>query len=170
MENTNSGNKKTMTWIAVGCLVVIVCILAVVLFGFGGLMWLGSQSPENANVQVTAPISAAVGEDVEILVTITNTSDKAMELSSIDFSLNFLNGFTVSQVEPPYTETSQYDALGGDETFQSYYFYRTIAPGETLRIVFNAKAVLSGDFSGNVDVCIDSDFNCVTNIPRTVIE
>jgi hypothetical protein len=170
MENTNSGNNKTMIWIAVGCLVVLVCILAVVLFGFGGLMWLGGQTPENASVQVTAPISAKVGEDVEILVTVTNTSDKDMELSSVDFSLNFLNGFTISQVEPPYTETSQYDALGGGETYQTYYFYRPIAPGETLRIVFTAQAVLAGDYSGDVDVCIDSDFNCMTNVPRTVIE
>lgn len=169
METTNSGNK-TLIWIAVGCLVVLVCILAVFLFGFGGLMWLGSQSPENASVRVTAPISASVGEDVEILVTVTNTSDKDMELSSIDFSLNFLNGFTVSKVEPPYTEISQYDALGGGETFQTYYFYQTVAPGETLTLVFHAQAVTAGDFSGDVDVCIDSDFNCVTNIPRTVIE
>lgn len=168
MENTTS-NNKTIFWIAGGCLAVLLCGLAVAVLGFGGLMWIGSRSPKNAEVQVSAPISAGVGDDVRIRITVRNTSDKSLEISSIDFSLNYLNGFNVYAVDPQYSDTSQYDSLGGGETFQTYYFYITVEPGETVTLVFSAEAVLPGDFSGDVDVCIDSDFNCVTNIPRTVI-
>lgn len=168
MENTTS-NNKTIFWIAGGCLAVLLCGVAVAVFGFGGLMWLGSRSPENAEVQISAPVSVDVGDEVEIRITVRNTSGQSLELSSIDFSLNYLNGFNVYRVDPQYSETSQFDSLGGGETFQTYYFYLTVEPGETLTLVFSAEALLPGDFSGDVDVCIDSDFNCVTNISRTVI-
>ena len=59
MENAQSDNK-TMIWIAVGCLAVIVCIVVVILFGFGGLMWLGSQSPKNADAKVSTPPNAVL--------------------------------------------------------------------------------------------------------------
>ena len=169
MENTSSGNK-TLVWIAAGCLVLVICVLAVVVLGFGGLAWLGLQTPDNATVSINAPLSANVGDDVQIQIDVTNSSSEPLELSSIDISLNYLNAFNVYRVEPPFSETSQYDSLGGGETFQTYYFYLTLDPGETLTIILEAEVVLSGDFSGTIDVCIDSDFNCVSNIPRTVIK
>jgi hypothetical protein len=39
-----------------------------------------------------------------------------------------------------------------------------------LVIVMEVSDILTGDFSGNIDVCIDSTFNCSSNIIRTVIE
>lgn len=168
MEQQNN-NNKTYIWIAVGCLAIIICVVGVFLFGFGGLVWLGLRSPDNVNISIDAPVSANVGDDVEILISVTNTSSASLELSSIDFSMNFLNGFTITNVDPPYSDIGQYDALGGGETFQTYYFYRTIAPGDTLILTFGGTAVLQGDFSGTIDVCIDSDFNCGSNITRTLI-
>lgn len=159
-----------MIWVAVGCLAVIVCIVVVILFGFGGLMWLGSQSPENADVKVSTPPNTSVGDDIQIQVAVTNTGSEVLEISSIDISLDYLNGFTITQVTPVYSDIGQYDSLGGGETFQTYYFHLPVEPGITLTIIFDAKAVIPGDFSGIVDVCIDSDFNCVTSIPRTVVK
>jgi len=170
MENTNNSNNKTMLWIAGGCLAIVICIAAVCLLGFGGLVWLGSQTPDNVEVKVNAPISANVGDEVQIQVSITNTGSDVLELSSIDISLNYLNGFTITQVTPPYANVDQYDSLGGDETFQNYYFHHPIEPGITLTIILEGTAVLPGDFSGDIDVCIDSDFNCTTNIQRMVIK
>ncbi len=170
MENTNNGNKKTILWIAVGCLVVIACILGVVLLGFGGLLWVGSRTPTNTDIMVDSPLSASVGDDVRIQISVTNTSSDVLELSSIDISLNYLGGFTITQVTPPYSDIGQYDSLGGGETFQTYYFHQSIDPGNTLTILLEGTAVLPGDFSGSIDVCINSDFNCSTHIPRTVIK
>jgi len=169
MDNTNRGNK-TVLWIAVGCLILIVCVLAVVLLGFGGLLWIGSRTPENVAIMLDAPVSVSAGEDVQIQISVTNTSTDVLELSSIDLSLNYLGGFSITQVTPPYSDTNQYNTLSGDETFQTYYFHQPIEPGATLTIILAGTAVLPGDYSGNIDVCIDSDFNCLTNIPRTVIK
>jgi len=171
-ENTNtmSRGNKTAVWLAVGCLSILACIVIAVVTGFGGLYWLGSQSPENAGVRLDFPIEINAGEDFQFEIAVTNTSAAAMELSSIDISLNYLNGFLVKGTTPPYSETSQFDALGGGETFQTYYYYQPIAPGETLTVIFDARTLLAGDYQGGVDVCIDSDFNCVSNIVRTIVK
>jgi len=172
MENTGSkNNNKVFIWIAVGCLGIIVCAVAVVMFGFGGLVWLGSQPPpDNVTVFVGHSLLADVGDDVQITVSITNTSSESLKLDSIDFSLNYLEGINITQVDPPYTDITKYDSLGGGESFQSFNFSQTIEPNETLRVVFDAKAVLPGSFSGTVDVCIDSFFNCTTKIISTTTE
>lgn len=125
---------------------------------------------DNAEINVDAPIQVSEGDDVEIRVTIANTSSETLEVSSVDISMNYLNGFTIAQTSPSYSDSSQFDSLGVDETYQSYYFHRQVLPGESLDIIFYVKAVLVGDFSGNLDVCIDSDYNCATNIIRTLVK
>ena len=169
MDSMNK-NNKTYIWIAVGCLGLLVCILAVIVFGFGGLMWIGAQTPENAAVQVNAPINVKVNESIEISVTITNTGAETMKLASIDLSLNYLNGFIVKQASPPFTETYQYTVPVSGEKVQTFVFDQSIAPGDTLVVVFNGESVLSGDFSGDVYVCVDSGFNCAVITTRTVVK
>ena len=171
METTNSsGGNKTILWIAGGCLALIVCLLAVVILGFGGLAWLGSQTPQYTGVMLDSPLEAAVGDPIELRVSVENSGSTPMQLMSIDISLNYLNGIAIDHTDPAFTESSQFDALGGGETFQTFYFHRSIAPGETLTILFSGVAVSAGDYSGSLDVCIDSEFNCATNIVRTVIK
>ncbi|MCI0553618.1 MAG: hypothetical protein L0287_21945 [Anaerolineae bacterium] len=167
---TSSGGNKTILWIAGGCLAVLVCALAIVIFGFGGLAWLGSQTAENVTVQLDIPTEAQTGDTLEFSITITNISGQTAELISIDFSMNYLGGIVIENSSPPYARTDQFDALGGGETFQSFYFNRSIAPDETFTITFNGKATFSGDYTGSVDVCIDSEFNCTRNITRTIIK
>jgi hypothetical protein len=169
INNRDSGNK-TLLWIAGGCLVVLVCIIGAIVLGFGGLYWLGSQSPENVTVQVEIPSQAQVGDPFEFDITVTNSGPESVQLFSTAISMNFLNGIIIDRTNPQFTETNQYDALGGGETFINYYFSQSIAPGETLKVVFSGKAVSTGVFSGNMDVCINSDFNCITNVARTVIK
>lgn len=166
----NRKNNKTLLWIGGGCLVILICIVAVVALGTGGLMWLGSQTPENIDVSIDTPISSEVGDAVEFMVNVTNTGTAPIELNSIDISLNYLKGFNIEYTTPPFTETSQYDALGTDEIFQTFYFSQSIDPGETLSIILNGQAILTGDYTGELDVCIDSEFNCKTNIVRTIIK
>ena len=171
MQTTNSsGGNKTMLWIAGGCLAIIVCALAVVVFGFGGLAWLGSQTPSNIEVTLEVPLEAGVGDNIELKVSVANSGSTDMQLMSVDISLNYLNGIAIDHTDPAFTESSQFSALGGGETFQTFYYHQSIAPGETLTILFNGVAISAGDYSGSVDVCLDSDFNCATNIVRTVIK
>jgi hypothetical protein len=171
MEIANSsGGNKTILWIAGGCLVIILCAIAVIVFGFGGLAWLGSQKPENLNVSLNVPLNAAIGEEFEFEIAITNTGSATMQLMNIDISLNYLDGIAIDHTSPAYTASSQYNALGGGETFQMFSFNQSIAPGETLTIIFSSLAVSAGDHSGNVSVCIDSTFNCAFHIARTVVK
>ena len=168
MEATN--NNKTYIWIAVGCLGIIVCAIAVVVFGFGGLVWLGSQTPDNVKTTVNAPLNAINRDDIEITVSITNTGADILTLTSIDISLNYLNGFVITETNPLNLGTGQYDALGGGETFQTYSFQIEIDPGETLTVQLIGKAVVSGDFSGTFYICIDNTFNCATNVVRSIVK
>ena len=171
METANSsGGNKTILWIAGGCLAILVCAIGVVVFGFGGLAWLGSQTPDNANVVMDVPLEAAVGDEIEFNISVTNTGSTTVQLMSIDISLKYLNGIAIDHATPAYTGSSQYDALGGGETFQTFSFRRSIAAGEPLTILFSGLAVSAGDYSGSVSVCIDSDINCAINIVRTVIK
>ncbi len=168
MSNSNNGNK-TILWIAGGCLAILICAAIVIFGGFGGLMWLGSQTPDNANIQLQVPAEVSADNVVELKAVITNIGAEPLEVSSIDIGMKYLNGFFIESTSPPYSETNQYDGLDG-ETFQTYYFYVTVAPGESLTIVFHARAVGKGDFSGNFDVCIDSDYTCRTDIVRTIVK
>ena len=171
MDTTNpsTSDNKTILWIAGGCLAVLVCIVAVIFLGFGGLVWLGSQTADEATVLLDVPATAQAGEPYTFRITVTNTSPKEIELYGVDLSMNFLSGIAIASTDPAYTETNQFDALGGGETYLTYYFHQPIAPGESLTVTFTGTAVTVGDFSGSVDVCINSDYNCINNAARTVI-
>ncbi len=161
---------KVGLWIALGCLGILTCAILVLVFGFGGLFWLGSQSPEEVSVQVDAPSQVTSGGDFTIKVDVTNTGGITVVLTNIDFSMNYLAGFHVVETTPPYTETWQYNALGGGETFQTYLFNQTIDAGETITLLFNTRSLREGDFSGSIAICIDSTFNCKLDIILTIAD
>lgn len=171
MENTK--NKKPIVWIGIGvgaCLLISACVFGAISLGVGGLFWLGSQTPENIITDIDIPVSSEVGDNIVFEITITNTGTNTIKLNSIDISLNYLDGISVEYTTPPYTETSQYGGWIDDELYQSFYYTQLIEPGETLSIVFYGQAILAGDFSGELDICIDSESNCQTNIVRTIIK
>ena len=167
-NNLNSGNKKRL-WIVGGCLAILICIAGVAVIVFGGIYKLTFQTPDDITVELNVPTDAQVGDTVKFSIKVNNLSAKSVELLSVDFSLNLLNGIIIKGTDPSYSDTNTYDLLGGGETFTTYYFRRSIAPGESLTLLFNAEAMTEGDYSGNVVICIDSDFNCLTNATRIVI-
>jgi hypothetical protein len=171
MDSTGSkSSNKTLLWIAGGCIAILVCGVAIFLSGFGGLYWLGSQVAEEVTVSWDVPVDMNVDETFGFLIAITNISSAPAELLNIDFSTNYLRGLLVETTDPPYINTFEYPPVGGGEMFQSYSFNMPIAPGETLTIAFNGRAVLAGDFTGSILVCINSGVNCKTNIVRTIIK
>lgn len=171
MEITNQKSRGPYFWIGIGvgaCVLLTVCIIGVMSLSMGGLVWLGSQTPENISSNIDVPLSSEIGEYVELVITVTNIGDSSIDLNSIDFSLNYLDGFDIDYSTPPYDETSQFDAL--NEKFQSFYFSQSIDPGDSLTVIFYGQAILPGDYSGALDICIDSLANCQTNIVRTLIK
>ena len=171
MEAAKPGNtQKVVLWITIGCLSLLVCGIVGIVSGVGGLAWIGSQSPQNVNIDLNTPVEVLAGESLTFEISITNVGTESVVLNSIDISTNYLGGFQVLETDPPYIEATQYDALGGGETFQTYYFQIPISAGENLTIVFHAQALTEGDFSGLVDVCIDSEINCESDIARTIVK
>lgn len=168
VNNLKSGNKNRL-WIVGGCLAILVCIAGATLLVFGGIYKLGFQTPDNVTVQLDVPTEARIGDSFKFSINVNNMSTETVELVGVDFSMNFLDGIIIESTDPSYSNTEKYEVLGGGETFITYYFRRSIAPGESLTLLFNAKAITEGDFNGNVDVCINSDFNCLPNVTRIVI-
>lgn len=170
METSPSSSRnKTLLWIGGGCLAILVCMLAVFLFGFGGLYWLGSQVADEVDISWDMPTGMELNENFEFKITITNISTLPVELIEIDFNTNYLRGFLIESTTPQYVDTFEYTPLTGGELFQSYTFYKSIAPGEALTITFNGRVVLRGDFDGTILICIDSAFNCRSNVVRTIV-
>lgn len=167
-SGSSSGNK-TRIWIIGGCLAILICVLTILLFGFGGFYWLGSQTAKEVSVSWDIPTGMEIDENFEFRIMITNISTVPVELVGIDFSTNYLRGFLIETTNPLYTDTYQYTPWGGGEVFQTYSFNKPIATGETLTIVFNGRAVIRGDYNGTVVVCINSDINCRPNVVRTII-
>ncbi|HXG23819.1 MAG TPA: hypothetical protein VNJ09_04630 [Chthonomonadales bacterium] len=167
-----SGSKKrnrTLLWIAGGCLGILVCVLVVFLFGFGGLYWLGTQMAEEVEIGWAIPTGLSVGEDFEFRIVVTNVSAAPVEVLQIDFSAGYLRGFLIETTTPPYLDVFEYTPLGGGELFQSYSFRKLLEPGAEFTFAFNGRAIRTGDFSGTVLVCISSAFNCRTNVVRTIV-
>jgi hypothetical protein len=169
-NTSTNANNKTWYWVIGGCIAGLVCAIAVCIFGFGGLSWLGSQSADEITTTMDFPNEVQAGDSFEFTIHITNISSSTVELKSVDFSMNYLGGILIDSTEPAYTTTDQYDAIGGEETFQSYYFNKSIAPDETITLKFYVKAISVGDYSGTIDICVNSDFNCQSNIARTIIK
>jgi len=169
LSDTKRGNR-TPIWIAGGCLAILICGLGVFLFGFGGLYWLGTQFAEEVSVNWNLPSAMTVGEDIKFDIAISNITAAPVDLFSIDFSTNYLQGVLIEATTPLYVNVFEYTAWGGGEVFQSYSFKQSIPPGEPLLIAFNGRAVMSGDYTGTIVVCINSAFNCKTNVLRTIIK
>ena len=156
-------NQKTLIALGVGC-AIIACLAVIAVLVVGGL-WIANAvgAPEDIRVTTSAPASARVGESVEIVVTIANDSDQSREINSIDIYNSYLEGIIIQGTQPGYIEASDYGS------FSSYYFLRSLAANEAISITFIGEAVKTGDFSGDLDVCIDSETNCTTNTLRIII-
>jgi hypothetical protein len=157
-------DKKIVIGLGIGC--VALCFLLVI-FAALGVWFLGqsSEMPSDVSIQVSAPTNANVGDDFVIEVAITNTGQQSRELNSIDIYTSYLDGVFVQRTSPAYSEFI--NNLFFD--VHHYYFYEKLPPGSTTTVQFFAQAVMSGNFSGDLDVCIDSITRCTTYFIRTVI-
>lgn len=163
-RNENNTNK----WIISGCVLLVVFIACCSTAIVGGLIWLGSLSTDGkAQINVTAPTSVEQGQAYAITVEIVNITEQSIMLDSVDISSELLRGFIIQNVEPFYIETYEYGL--GEERYQTYAFQTTIPAGGRLTVKFEGEAVALGDFSGEIDVCIDSSFNCKTDIVRMLV-
>lgn len=107
-------------------------------------------------VKMTVPPQATVGDEILFQVEVTNPTDSALELDSIDFEDSLLEGFKVTSVYP--APTDSFSIIGAT----SYSFSKTLSAGETFELSFLLEAVKPGIWTGDVDLC-DSSQSYITS-------
>ena len=146
---------------AVGCGLLVVGVAVAVL---GGLSWISSD-PGDIEVKVEAPLRVAPDARFDLVATVTNTGSSARTLVDVDIAKSYLEGLVVEASQPPFSDAMHVPI---DETV-SHSFDQRIEPGQQARIVFTMFAAHSGDFSGDLDFCIDSELRCLSYPVRTLV-
>lgn len=155
-------DRRVVIGIGIGCGAVIVCIVGALILGGS---WLGStiKEPTGVDVEVNVPLQIRKGQGFLILVTIRETSGEDQELDSIDIADEYLDGIAIERTEPSFNES--YSVFG----FQTYDFMREIPANGELVVRFFAVGVQTGDFRGDLDVCVNGPAQCLTYPIRSVV-
>ena len=166
MEDKADNIFKWTIIVAAGCVVMFVCFVAGGLSTVGGIVWL-SELPDDIAVTIDTPAEVEVGERVLIDVRITNKSENATSLSSIDLSTGYLAGIEIPGSTPAFDDTDVFESYGIE--YQTFYFEQEVPAGESLTVTLEGKALAAGNHAGEIDVCIGSGFKCFNNILRTLV-
>jgi hypothetical protein len=158
-------NHRVVIWIISGC--TILCLGIGILVFFLGSMFVrwATQTPEDIEVNITAPAVVALDEKYTLVVEITNLASEEQTLDSIDIDLSYLDGVVVGNTEPAYAEFADY----GDD-YHSFEFQYSIPAEQTLEVSFFLTGIRVGDLSGELNVCINSFINCTSRLIRTIVE
>ena len=158
-------NRGLLVGLGIGCLLLAGCGVLAVVLGVGGIKSLGSAVAEPTDIElgVIAPSDVQLGESFSLLVRVRNLAAQSQTLDSIDITDEYLAGVQIQGADPGYSEV--FSVLG----YQSHTFRVPIAAGTELIVQFRAAATQAGDFSGEMDVCINTGSNCMTRPLRTVI-
>jgi len=139
--------KKIITFLI---LIAVVCVA-------------GCSAPDNVSMAKDVPVEVDSGEIFNFTVSVNNEDLEAHELRSIDIGHTFLEGILVIKTEPGTKE--EYDA--GE--WHIFEFKKNMPAESETQVVFTAKALKSGDFSGDLDVCVDGDASCLSNSIRIIV-
>jgi len=123
-------------------------------------------SPSEVSVSLSVPAVVSPGDELEISVEITNSADYPQKIVSIDFSDSYLEGIMLTGSDPASLESSHVPLIN----IVSYDFGFEIGPNKSKAIVFKAIALEAGDYSGDLDVCINNDVSCIYGHARSVVK
>tara|TARA_Y100000310_G_scaffold345183_2_gene462441 strand:+ start:1438 stop:1857 length:420 start_codon:yes stop_codon:yes gene_type:complete len=128
------------------------------------ILLIGCSVSDDVTIEKIIPIEdIKVGDEVEFTVKVINSGSGSHEIRSIDIDEEFLVGILISETVPKTVE--EYNVFG-----QHIFEFKTDVAGESSKdIVFKGKAVKQGDFSGDMDVCIDGDASCLFNSIRIFV-
>jgi hypothetical protein len=121
--------------------------------------------PEGVEAAVEAPLTVSVGDEFEIVATLTNNSGEAQILHSIDIGLDYLSGIAITGSNPQFT-----DQIDLPDDTKSHFLIVDLAEGESVDVSFSATALTAGDYSGTFDVCMDQGYACSFLQVRTLVQ
>lgn len=122
-------------------------------------------TPEGIIVRVGCPAIAYKGQQITVQVEIQNREEDPQLLHSIRIGGDYSRGVAI-QASKPIFGTSTHDVDG----YYTYEFLHSVAGEGTLAVYFDAVPVQPGDFSAELQVCIDTPANCLSQVIRTVVE
>ncbi|GIW74049.1 MAG: hypothetical protein KatS3mg103_0571 [Phycisphaerales bacterium] len=106
------------------------------------LVW----APEGIHLSVQTPKAVAVGEPFELTLSIRNDGPTDRTLEAVAIELDYLQGFSVQDLQPPPTSTAP-------ATDHRVYRYDLAVPaGAVTPIRLTLRAVEPGAFQGRVEV------------------
>ena len=132
------------------------------------LAWLLSScggGVEGIDIKMNIPITVNTNEEFVTQITVTNTLNNSQTLLSIDIGDNYLEGIALLKTEPNFTEQMHIPI----DNSVSYSFGEEIGPQETITIDLYWKALSEGEFSDEIDFCINSDFSFISKGARTKV-
>ena len=149
----------------IGCAVVaLLGIIAVCVTG----VWLyrASQNSKGLLVSVDAPIGVRVGETFDMKIVVKNERAKGdILVTDIDIEQKYLEGFFVVRVDPKEKDSMNVPLVNS----LSHTFDLQIPPGEQRVFTFTLRAVKTGIYRGEVDVCAGTSFTYVTAQAQTMV-
>jgi hypothetical protein len=155
-----SANKGLL----IGCGIAAVAALILIGLVVAGVVYL-SQDIKGVSVSIDSPLDVKLGETFEMVVNVRNERKKrALSLSDIDISEDYLDSFAVISTEPA-AKSHMHVPL---DNSMSYTFNTRIAPGTTKAFTFTLRAEKIGFFRGDVDVCEGMRF--ITASAQTVVK
>jgi len=155
-------------WIILGIILVMIICCCIVVGYFVYTSYKSLQPLENAEVDIYLPPTIEVGTDFDFAITITNTSTQSINLDSINIGQEFVDGIQIGDSTPIFEYRDHYDLLGFP--MEMFIFNEMILVGESLTIEFETRAIKTGDFTGQMFICIDDTSNCEIILLRTVVE
>jgi hypothetical protein len=160
-------DRRTIIGIVIGVVVLcaVTCVVLLFVTGIGQSVIQGFRDPEKVSIAVDAPAQARRGETVTIELRIQNTAGEPQVLDSVDIDASYLEGIAIERAQPPFSESFEIPLVD----MQSYSFGHEIPPGGTLVVQLSGTAARSGDHSGDIDVCINTEALCETLTMRTVV-
>ena len=82
-----------------------------------------NDEPPSFVVSISSPGTATTGEEINLIIEISNPTVENLELGSIDIFDSLIDGFAIMTVDPP--PDSRDDSMG----FTSLYYSESLAPG-----------------------------------------
>ena len=126
----------------------------------------GCETPENVICSIECPITVNKGDEFIITVNVKNIDSKKQTLVSLDIGDEYLAGIAILKTIPDYYDLMH---IPIDQTV-SYTYNLNIGPGDTSTIKLYAKALSIGDYSSEIDFCINSSLSFLSKSIRTLVE
>ena len=124
------------------------------------------ETPEDVEISIEAPTIVSPGEQFQIRARVVNTAPFTQVLIDLDIADEYLEGIVVESSIPKFSDAGHVPI---DNTI-SYSFDIPIEAGAELIVIFDVFAAKVGDFSGEIDFCINDEGSCLPYPIRTIVE